>query len=123
VSVLHSDGYCVTKAGKNKALAEAFAAYATTGGGANVLAKSGRTVPVQKKVAASADFLGPEAPKSSQVWLDQIDDARPLPHTPTWNEAEGVTEEILGQLFAGKTTLAKAITDIAAQTKVELANA
>ncbi|HUR13102.1 MAG TPA: sugar ABC transporter substrate-binding protein [Mycobacteriales bacterium] len=123
VSVLHSDGYCVTKAGKNRALAQAFAAFATSGAGANVLAKSGRTVPVKKSVAQSADFLGTEAPKSSQVWLDQIDGVRPLPHTPTWNEAEGVTEEILSQLFAGKTTLDKAIADIAAQTKVELAKA
>jgi multiple sugar transport system substrate-binding protein len=123
VSVLHSDGYCVTKAGKNKALAEAFAAYATTGAGASVLAKSGRTVPVKKSIAESTDFLSPEAPKSSQVWLDQVDAARPLPHTPTWNEAEGVTEEILTQLFAGKLGLDEAIADIAAQTKVELAKA
>ena len=124
VSVLHSDGYCVTKDSKNKDLAQAFSAYATTGDGANVLAKSGRTVPVKKSVAESADFLSTGLlPKSSQVWLDQIDTLRSLPHTPTWNEAEGVTEEILTQLFAGKTTLEKAIADIAAQSKIELAKA
>ena len=124
VSVLHSDGYCVTKASKNKDLAQAFSAYATAGAGANVLAKSGRTVPVLKDVAESADFLSPDTqPTSSHVWLDQIDGVRTLPHTPTWNEAEGVTEEILSQLFAGKTTLDRAIADIAAQTKVELAKA
>ena len=103
--------------------ANAFAAYATTGAGASVLAKSGRTVPVKKSIAESTDFLSPEAPKSSQVWLEQVDAARPLPHTPTWNEAEGVTEEILTQLFAGKLGLDEAIADIAAQTKVELAKA
>lgn len=124
VAVLHADGYCVSRSGDNKALAQAFSAYATAGAGANVLARSGRTVPVQKAVATSADFLSPDTqPKSSQVWLDQIDHVRPLPHTPTWNEAEGVTEEILTQLFADKTSLDEAVADIAAQTKVELAKA
>ncbi len=122
VSVLHSDAYCVSKAGKNKALADAFSAYAVTGAGAVVLAESGRTVPVKQSVGESAAFLAPDrAPAHAQVFLDQVASLRPLPHVPTWNEAEGVAEEILTQLFAGRTTLDKAIADIAAQTKVELA--
>jgi multiple sugar transport system substrate-binding protein len=122
VSVLHSDGYCVTKSAKNKQLAAAFAAYAVAGPGANLLAQSGRTVPVTISVAQSADFLAPDkAPKRSRVFLDQIESARPLPHSPTWNEAEGVAEEILVQLFAGKKTLDEAVADIAAATKGELA--
>jgi multiple sugar transport system substrate-binding protein len=122
VSVLHSDGYCVTKASQNTALAQAFAAYAVAGPGANLLARAGRTVPMQKAVAQSPDFLTPDqAPRSSQVFLDQIAAVRALPHTPTWNEAEGVTEEILTQLFAGKTSLDRAIADIAKATKTELA--
>lgn len=122
VSVLHSDAYCVSKAGKNKALADAFSAYAVTGPGAVVLAESGRTVPVKQSVAESPAFLAPGlAPAHAQVFLDQVGALRPLPHVPTWNEAEGVTEEILTQLFAGKITLDKAIVEIAAQTKVELA--
>jgi multiple sugar transport system substrate-binding protein len=124
VSVLHSDGYCVTKASQSTALAQAFAAYAVAGPGANLLARAGRTVPMQKAVAQGPDFLAPDkAPKSSQVFLDQIATVRALPHTPTWNEAEGVTEEILTQLFAGKTTLDRAIADIAKATKIELAKA
>jgi multiple sugar transport system substrate-binding protein len=123
-TVLHSDGYCVTKASKNKELAQAFSAYAVSGPGANILAKSGRTVPAMKSVAASADFLAPDkAPKRSQVFLDQLENAKPLPHSPTWNEAEGATEEILVQLFAGKTTLEKAIAAIREATAVELAKA
>ncbi len=123
-SVLHSDGYCVTKSAKNKALAQAFAAYAVAGDGASVLAESGRTVPVKTSVAQSPAFLSPDKdPKSSQVFLDQLALVRPLPHTPTWNEAEGVTEEILVQLFAGKTNLDKAVADIATQTRLALAKA
>ncbi|MBK5305619.1 MAG: sugar ABC transporter substrate-binding protein [Frankiaceae bacterium] len=121
-TVLHSDGYCVTKASKNKDLAQAFSAFAVSGAGANILAQSGRTVPAMQSVASSPDFLAPDkAPKRSQVFLDQLEDARPLPHSPTWNDAEGATEEILVQLFAGKTTLDKAIADIREATKVELA--
>lgn len=121
VSVLHSDGYCVTKAAKNAALAQAFAQFATSGDGAKVLARSGRSVPMTISIAESADFLAPDKlPKSSKVFLDQAVNARALPHVATWNEAEAVTEDILGQLFAGKTTLDEAIADIAAQTRVEL---
>jgi len=120
-SVLHSDGYCVTKGSKNKALAQAFADFAVNGEGATLLAEAGRTVPVRKAVAESAAFLAPDkAPKSSRVFLDQLELARPLPHSATWNEAEGATDEILTQLFAGKTTLDKAILDIAAETKRKL---
>jgi len=122
VSVLHSDGYCVTKASKNRALAQAFAAYTVTGDGAAVLAESGRTVPMRTSVATSPAFLSPDKdPKGSQVFLDQLERVRALPHTPTWNQAEEVVEELLGQLFAGRTTLDKAIADIAAATRTELA--
>ena len=121
ISVLHSDGYCVTKAAKNKDLAQAFAAYAVTGPGANLLARSGRTVPVSKAIAQSPDFLAPDkAPKNSRVFIDQVEDARLLPHSPTWNEAEGAVGEVLVQLFAGKTSLDRAIADIIKATRVEL---
>ncbi len=124
VSVLHSDGYCVTKASKNRALAQAFAAYVVSGDGAAVLASTGRSVPMKRSVATSPAFLAPDkAPKNSQVFLDQLEHVRALPHTPTWNEAEGVTEEILMQLFAGRTSIDKAIADIAAATRTELAKA
>jgi len=124
VSVLHSDGYCVVKAGKNKALAHAFAAFATEGEGAEVLAESGRTVPVKKSVAESPHFLDTtKAPKNSEVFLEQIDKVRSLPSSASWNEAEGVTEEVLTQLFAGKLTLDKAIADIARLSRVELGKA
>jgi len=122
VSVLHSDGYCVTKASRNRVLADAFAQFATAGEGARVLARSGRSVPMAVSVAESVDFLAPDKlPRGSKVFLDQAVSARPLPHVPTWNEAEAVTDDLLAQLFAGKTTLDKAIADIAAQTRVALA--
>ena len=124
MSVLHSDGYCVTKDSENKALAHAFAAFAVTGDGARTLAESGRTVPVSEAVAQSESFLDPNnPPASSQVWLDQLADARSLPHSPTWNEAEEVTEEVLIQLFAGELSVDEAIEEIATRSSQELAKA
>lgn len=124
VSVLHSDGYCVTKSSTNKALARAFARFAVTGDGAKLLAASGRTVPEMRSVANSESFLAPhKAPKSSKVWLDQLANVRPLPQSANWNEAEEFTEEVLVQLFAGKLTIDKAIAQITAGTKQRLAKA
>jgi multiple sugar transport system substrate-binding protein len=123
-SVLHSDGYCVTKASKNKSLARAFAGYVVTGDGARVLAESGRSVPMSPSLAASDSFIAPgEAPAHSRVFIDQLARVRPLPHGPAWNEAEGFVEEVLTQLFARKLTLDEAISKIAEGTKRELAKA
>jgi multiple sugar transport system substrate-binding protein len=124
VSVLHSDGYCVTKASKNKALARAFAAYAVTGDGARILAETGRAVPALRSLAGSASFLAPgKAPRSSKVFLDQLEAVRPLPHSPAWNEVEEAVEDVLAQLFAGRITMDKAIDEIMTRTKRELAKA
>jgi multiple sugar transport system substrate-binding protein len=122
--VLHSDGYCVTEKSDNKPLARAFAAFAVQGDGARILAESGRTVPMLRSVAESEVFLDPnEPPASSQVWLDQLESVRSLPHTPTWNEAEGIADEVLTQFFAGELTLDQAIQEIATRSEQELAKA
>lgn len=124
ISVLHSDGYCVTRKSGNKALAQAFAAFTVTGPGATLLAESGRTVPMSRTVAESPAFLAPDQdPKSSRVFLDQLAATRALPHSPTWNEAEGAVEEVMTQLFAGRLDLDKAIAEISAASKRELAKA
>jgi multiple sugar transport system substrate-binding protein len=124
VSVLHSDGYCVTKSSEHKALARAFAAFAVTGPGARILVGTGRTVPALRSLAESSAFLDEsKAPRSSRVFLDQLEVVRALPHSPTWNEAEEAVEEVLTQLFADKLTLDEAIDEVTARTKRELAKA
>jgi len=120
VSVLHSDGYCVTTAAKNRSLAQAFASFAVTGPGAGVLARAGRTVPVKSSVAMGPDFLSGD-PKSSKVFLEQLADVRALPHAPKWNEAESAADELLEQLFALRITVDQAIADIEQATRTKLA--
>ncbi len=122
ISVLHSDGYCVTKAAKNKAAAQAFAAYAVGPKGGRVLAEAGRTVPSVKSLAESDAFLTPgKLPASSQAWLDQLPDLRALPPHKSWNGVEGSADDVLGQLFAGKIGLDEAIKEIATVTGAEFA--
>ena len=66
------------------------------------------------------DFDPDEQPQSSQVWLDQLDAAQALPHSPTWNEAEGFADDVLTQLFAGELTIDEAIAQIEEGTAREL---
>jgi multiple sugar transport system substrate-binding protein len=121
VSVLHSDGYCVTAASENKETAHAFAEFAVLGEGSAILAEFGRSVPVLRETAESEAFLSGEMPVSSEVFLDQLDDARRFPHSPPWNEAEEYAEEVLAQLFAGAMTAEEAIAEIAEGTRLALA--
>lgn len=124
VSVLHSDGYCVSKNAKNPAVARAFAQYAVTGAGATSLAETGRTVPAAIRLSTADAFLAPtKQPKSSKIFLDQLPAVRALPHVAGWNEAEEATEEVLAQLFAGRVSLDTAIEDIAKRTQRALAKA
>ena len=116
-SLLASDGYCVTRASRNKAAAQAFARFAVGLEGGTVLAATGRTVPSLKSLAESPVFLDPtKPPKSSQVFLDVIPSLRRLPSVAAWNEAEEKASDILGQLFAGRTTLDAALARIETDT-------
>lgn len=103
VSLLASDGWCVSKASKNREAAHAFAAFTLGPVGGRVLAESGRSVPVSRTLAASPAFLDPaRAPKSSQVFLDSIPGLRRLPNVGRQNEAEKATDGLLEQFFAGR---------------------
>jgi multiple sugar transport system substrate-binding protein len=105
-TLLASDAYCVAKASKNRDLAHEFARFALGTEGGTVLAKSGRTVPSLKSLAASPAFLAPDQkPTSSQVWLDVLEHARRLPNVGAWNEAETTASDALEQYFAGKATV------------------
>jgi multiple sugar transport system substrate-binding protein len=121
ISVLHSDGYCVTKTSKSAAAARAFARYAISPEGGRILAKSGRTVPSLRALAESDAFLDPERkPASSKVWLDQLDRLRPMPNVDHWNDAEGAANGVLELLFAGKKRVDDAIREIEELTASEL---
>lgn len=121
-SLLASDGWCVSKAARNKALARTFAQYAVGGDGATILAKAGRTVPSLRSLAESESFLDPtQPPRSARVFLDVIPSLRQLPSVAPWDDAEARTNDTLTQLFAGRTSLDAAVEEIATETAAALA--
>lgn len=95
-NVLHSDAFCMTAGSSRHDEAWEFVSYALGPEGSAVLARSGRTVPSRMSVAASSDFLDPDLPPhNSQVFLDAIDHARPLPRLSTWPEIEDISDVLI----------------------------
>jgi multiple sugar transport system substrate-binding protein len=116
-SLLATDGWCVSKAAKNKPLAQAFARYAVGQEGATVLASTGRTVPSLRSLAESPAFLDPVLPpKNARVFLDVIPQLHQLPSVAAWNETEIRASDTLQQLFAEKTSIDQAVSEIESET-------
>ncbi len=84
-SILHSDGYCMSAAAKDKESAWTFIEFANAAEGQKIMARTGRTVPSLRAVAESSAFLDPnQRPAHSQVFLDAIPLLRYMPMLPEW---------------------------------------
>ncbi|MBI5353892.1 MAG: sugar ABC transporter substrate-binding protein [Chloroflexi bacterium] len=102
-TILHSDGYCITSASKDKDAAWAFLEYANSPEGQTIVAESGRTVPSLISVANSPAFLDPKSkPASSQVFLDMIPYIRVFPIHPNWAEVEETADKEISLGFYGQ---------------------
>lgn len=118
VNVLHSDAYCMTKGSKEKDAAWRFVEYALGPGGAEVVARTGRTVPSLRSVAESDAFLDPgKKPKNSRVWLDAVETIRHLPTVSTWPEIEDATNGILENGMYLAQPVDKVVADVDEQTR------
>ena len=99
-TVLHSDGYCITSASAAKDDAWRFIEFALGPEGQRITAGAGRTVPSLIEVARSATFLDPaEPPASSEVYLDQLEVARPVPTSPAWPRVEDAANSVLEEAY------------------------
>ncbi|WP_163999611.1 ABC transporter substrate-binding protein [Pyxidicoccus caerfyrddinensis] len=99
-TVLHSDGFCMSRASKVKDAAFRFVEFALGPTGAELLARSGRTVPSLRAVAEGPAFLDPnQRPASARVFLDSIPIIRRLPNAPVWNEVETRADVIVEEWF------------------------
>ena len=117
VTVLHSDAYCVAKAGDVEA-AHAFVRYAAGPDGQRLLARSGRTVPSRPAVARSQAFLDPRRPpRSARVFLDAIPKLERLPSDARWTEAEDAADLALERAYYGDLSLDMAIERIERETR------
>ncbi len=99
-TVLHSDGYCITSASAAKDDAWRFIEFALGPEGQRITAEAGRTVPSLIEVARSATFLDPaEPPASSEVYLDHLEVARPVPTSPAWPRVEDAADSVLEEAY------------------------
>ena len=99
-TVLHADAYCMAKSSTQKEAAYRFVEYALSPPGAEIIARSGRTVPALKSVAMSPVFLDPNAPpRSAQVFLDSIAVIRRTPNIATWNEIETRVDPLVEEWY------------------------
>lgn len=119
-TILHSDGYCLSKniGEEEMAAAVKFIAYAGGSDGQTVAALGGRTVPSISSVATGA-FLDPtRPPEHDQVFLDAIPLIRRTPVISTWPEIERETEEVLTRAFYEEGyTIDEAVADLDARTR------
>jgi multiple sugar transport system substrate-binding protein len=117
-SILHSDAYCMTEGSESKDAAWRFVEYALGPEGAEVIAKTGRTVPSLKSVAESEAFLDPtQKPKNSQAFLDAVETIKHVPTVSTWPEIEDVTNGLLENgMYLGQ-PVDKLVTEIDLKTR------
>jgi multiple sugar transport system substrate-binding protein len=95
-NVLHSDAFCLTASSANHDDAWRFVEFALGEQGAELLARTGRTVPSRISVAESEAFLDPiRPPTRSQVFLDAIPTIRRLPSLATWPEIEDLSNALI----------------------------
>jgi multiple sugar transport system substrate-binding protein len=116
-TILHSDGYCLSKDSKNKDLAWAFMEFANGPAGQSELTKSGRTVPSMQAVANSNAFLvNPEPPAHNKIYLDMIPNIRRVPVATTWLEVENALNNEIQRAFYGDATVQEAVQAAIANT-------
>lgn len=104
-TILFSDGYCMSKNGKNKDAAWKLIEFAASAEGQTILAKAGRSVPSLRAIAESPVFLDPAAkPANSRIFLDTLKDARLAPYSGTWADVEEeLNRQIQSAFYEGLT--------------------
>jgi multiple sugar transport system substrate-binding protein len=110
VTVLHTDGFCLSKGGTNKDAAWAFVEYAASAEAQTTLAATGRIVPANKSVANSPAFLDPNAkPANAKIFLDMASKIRLSPNTDNWADIESELNRMIAFVFYGDKTVDQAV--------------
>ena len=90
--------------------------YALGEEGQKVLAESGRSVPSLKAVAESPVFLDHRPAGELEGVRGRFELMHQLPVTPNWSEVEGLTDDILGELYYGRIEIDEALERLAKET-------
>jgi multiple sugar transport system substrate-binding protein len=121
VTVLHSDGFCMAKDGKNKDATWAFIEYAVSQEGQTILTGTGRIVPANKAVAESPAYLDPNTkPASAKIFLDMAPNIRLSPNTDNWADIESELNRAVAFAFYGEKTVDQAVADAIKNTQAFL---
>jgi multiple sugar transport system substrate-binding protein len=119
-SILHTDGYCIAAASKNKDLAWKFVEYANGPEGQVITAKTGRSVPSLRSVALSPTYLDSSKPPAhNEVFLDMEPYLRATPQIGTWPDIELRANAAIEQAFYGNISVDDAIKEIEAGTAAD----
>jgi len=115
-TVLHTDGFCLPKAGDPER-AWRFVEFAAGEMGQPLLARAGRTVPSNRAVSRSPAFLdASRPPRSDEVFLDAIGSMRRLPTTAGWERVEESANRALERAYYGTLSLDAALRRIRSET-------
>ncbi len=107
--ILHSDGYCMAAAARNKGAAWTFIEFANSSTGQRLIAETGRTVPSLRQVAAEPVFLAPTLPpRNSRVFLDTLPVMRQVPTITQWVAIEETANREIERAFYGQISVAEA---------------
>lgn len=122
--ILHSDAFCVSRAGKHKDAAFSFALYAGGKPGQEITALAGRTVPSVKELATGPYLELESPPEHGEVFVDGIPAIRRTPVIATWPEIEETAGELLTRAFADRSYSVDAfLRDLDARTRPLFAEA
>ena len=108
-TILHSDGYCITRGSKNKDAAWAFTEFANGPEGQQTIVASGRTVPSIKSIAESPAFANAPPPASSKIYTEMAPHIRRVPIMTTWLQIEDVMNREIKRAFYGDATVEEAV--------------
>jgi multiple sugar transport system substrate-binding protein len=116
-TMLHSDGWCISAASKQRTLAWAFVEFVNGNDGQKLLSGAGRTVPSRQSIAQSSAFLDTaQKPTRASVFLDAISHIRAVPTVTSWVDVEDNATKLIDQAFYGEISPEQAARDASAQS-------
>lgn len=111
----------ITSASKYPEEAWKLLSYIVGAEGQTKMTELGLLLPSRKSVAESDVFLGSTPPESNQIFLDELEFARPLPMTPKYPEIEKVMNDQTDLVLTGEITAEDALAEMHTQLNALLA--
>lgn len=110
----------VTAASKNPDAAWKLLSYIVSKDGQAKMTDLGLLLPSRKSVAESDTFLKSTPPETNQIFIDELEFAKPLPMTPKYPEIEKVVDDQTELVITGDTTAKDALAEMHKQMNAML---